>query len=115
VVLGQLRVHEKSNEITAIPELLEAIFIENSLVSIDAMGCQTEIAKKIIDKKGDYLLAVKENQKGLHHDLLDSFRFLKTEEALTDIDTGHGRVEKRKCSIVKDLSHISEVDKWKNL
>ena len=115
VVLGQLRVHEKSNEITAIPALLEAIFIENSLVSIDAIGCQTEIAKKIIDEKGDYLLAVKENQKGLHTDLLDSFRFLKTEEVITDIDAGHGRIEKRKCSIVKDLSHITEVDKWKNL
>lgn len=114
LTLGQLRVYEKSNEITAIPELLASIFIENCLVSIDAMGCQHVIADTIVDKGGDYLLAVKDNQKELHQNLLDSFRFFQSED-YTDTDTGHGRVETRKCSIIKNLGHISRQADWSKL
>ncbi len=75
LVLGQIKVDEKSNEITAIPQLLDAIAIEGCTVTIDAMGCQTEIAKKIIEKKADYVLAVKGNQEALNEQIKDEFRF----------------------------------------
>lgn len=69
LVLGQLATEEKSNEITAIPKLLELLDLNNATVSIDAMGCQKNIAQKICDGGGDYLLAVKDNQKTLHEDV----------------------------------------------
>ena len=75
LVLGQVKTSEKSNEITAIPELLKVLCIENTVVSIDAMGCQEKIAQTIIDKKADYILAVKENQKQLYQNIEDEFRF----------------------------------------
>ncbi|MEJ7780193.1 MAG: ISAs1 family transposase [Daejeonella sp.] len=115
ITLGQLRVYEKSNEITAIPALLGSIFLENCLVSIDAMGCQHTIVDAILDKDCEYLLAVKENQKELHQNLLDSFRFFKPDDIFTDIDTGHGRVETRKCTVIKDLGHISRETEWRKL
>jgi predicted transposase YbfD/YdcC len=73
MVFGQERVDQKSNEITAIPELLDALYVEGFLVSIDAMGCQKEIARKIIDKGGDYLLMVKGNQPDLQTRVRDAF------------------------------------------
>ena len=115
MVLGQVKVNEKSNEITAIPELLETLFIEQSIVSIDAMGCQEEIAKKIIKEKADYILAVKHNQQTLFENIEDSFRFLKIADTDESHNVDHGRVETRKCSIIKDLSHIEQTGKWKNL
>lgn len=78
------------------------------------MGCQQTIAGAIVEKEGDYLLAVKENQKELHQNLLDSFRFFPSQE-LTDIDAGHGRVETRKCAVITDLGHITRLGDWKGL
>jgi predicted transposase YbfD/YdcC len=115
IVLGQLKITDKSNEITAIPKLLEALFLANSLVSIDAMGCQRNIAAAILDKKADYLLAVKENQKELYRDIEDTFRFSKPVEVISDIDVGHGRVQTRKCTVVADLGHIQNSANWKGL
>lgn len=115
LVLGQVKVSEKSNEITAIPKLLEVLTIEESIVTIDAMGCQTEIAKIIIDKKADYILAVKENQKQLHQEIEDEFKFGKKVEAHLSEDLGHGRVETRKCSVITDFQFIEDNKKWKNL
>jgi predicted transposase YbfD/YdcC len=115
LVLGQLRVNEKSNEITAIPELLKSLFIKGSLISIDAMGCQEDIAECIIEGKGDYLLAVKNNQHSLYQNIEDSFRFLKTASHDETIDAGHGRIETRKCTIITDLAHIEEPKRWKSL
>ena len=77
LVLGQVKVSEKSNEITAIPKLLELITVKGCTVTIDAMGCQQEIARKIIKEEANYILAVKENQKQLHQDIEDEFRFGK--------------------------------------
>ncbi len=77
MVLGQVKVSERSNEITAIPKLLELIAIKGCVVTIDAMGCQEDIAKAIIKQEADYILAVKENQKQLHQDIEDEFRFSK--------------------------------------
>ena len=70
LVLGQQKVNAKSNEITAIPKLLELLAIEGCLVSIDAMGCQTEIARTIIEQRGDYVLALKGNHKSLYEDVV---------------------------------------------
>lgn len=103
MVLGQVKVSEKSNEITAIPELLNSLFIKGNIISIDAMGCQQEIAAYIVKAEGDYLLAVKNNQASLYQNMEDSFRFLKT----TDFDeNGHGRIETRRCTTITDLAHI---------
>jgi predicted transposase YbfD/YdcC len=74
LVLGQRKVDEKSNEITAIPKLLNALELAATVVTMDAMGCQREIASRIIEKKADYVLAVKENQPGLLADIKDSFQ-----------------------------------------
>lgn len=116
LVLGQVRVNEKSNEITAIPELLETLLIEGNIITIDAMGTQTNIAKKIIDNRADYILAVKENQKQLLVEIIDEFKFSKNIEVDTDIDIGHGRIETRKCSVVSDFLFIeNKENKWKNL
>ena len=73
VSLGQVAVDEKSNEITAIPRLLELLDLSGALVTIDALGCQKEIAAKIVTRGGDYLLAVKDNQPNLHQDIKDCF------------------------------------------
>ena len=77
LVLGQLRVNDKSNEITAIPELLETLMIQGNIITIDAMGTQTNIANKIIENGVDYILAVKGNQKDLLNEIKDEFKFLK--------------------------------------
>lgn len=115
LVLGQLRVYEKSNEITAIPDLLASLFIKDCLVSVDAMGCQHTVADAILDKDCDYLLAVKGNQGELQQNVLDSFRFFKPDGTAMDTDAGHGRVETRKCTVIKDLGHIAQKQGWREL
>jgi predicted transposase YbfD/YdcC len=77
LVLGQMAVDEKSNEITAIPKVLDMIDIKGDVVTIDAMGCQTDIAKKIRKKEADYILGVKENHKTLYNDAKDYFDYLE--------------------------------------
>jgi predicted transposase YbfD/YdcC len=103
ITLGELAVDEKSNEITAIPELLDLIDIEGDIVTIDAMGCQTDIAKKIREKRADYVLALKGNQQTLHEDVKDYFDWIEKEwpkDEHWDIWKGkpeksHGRIETR--------------------
>lgn len=115
MVLGQVKVSEKSNEITAIPKLLEVLSIEESIVTIDAMGCQTEIAEKIIEKKADYILAVKDNQKELSQEIEDEFKFGKNVKQHISENLDHGRIETRKCSMVTDFQFIENNNKWKDL
>jgi len=116
LVLGQIRVNEKSNEITAIPVLLETLMIKDCIITIDAMGTQTDIAEKIIDNNANYILAVKENQKQLLEEIKDEFKFSKNIEIDTNIDIGHGRIETRKCSVISDFLFIENPDnKWKEL
>lgn len=115
LVLGQVRVSEKSNEITAIPKLLEVLSLEDTIVTIDAMGCQTDIAEKIVDKKADYILAVKGNQSQLYEDVKDEFRFGRTSKTCQDNDLGHGRIETRTCSVITDFQFIARDNNWKNL
>lgn len=116
IVTGQVKVNDKSNEITAIPELLDLLFLEGNVVTIDAMGTQTAIAEKIIDKGAHYILAVKENQKSLSEEIIDEFRFGKEMEVFEHLDIGHGRIETRKCSVISDFQFVNnENNKWKNL
>lgn len=115
MVLGQVKVDEKSNEITAIPRLLEVLVLEGCLVTIDAMGCQKDIAEKIVSKKADYILAVKGNQPLLEEGVKNTVRFTLPIDEDKQVDSGHGRVETRKCTLYNDLSYIEEISKWKNL
>jgi predicted transposase YbfD/YdcC len=98
VVLGQVKTEEKSNEITAIPDLLELLSLQGCLVTTDAMGCQREIARRVVEKGGDYLLAVKDNQPKLHAAVLEAFEQAEAAGTLatyTTADKGHGRRERR--------------------
>jgi predicted transposase YbfD/YdcC len=113
LTLAQRSVPEKTNEITAIPDLLdqlaEAKQLEGALVSIDAMGCQVEIADKIVAHKADYLLALKGNQPTLEADVADYFRTAPTEELATrtDLEKGHGRIETRTYSASSSVDWIT--------
>ncbi len=115
MVLGQVKVSEKSNEITAIPKLLELITVKGCIVTIDAMGCQEKIAKIIKKQEADYVLAVKDNQKQLYQDIQDEFKFGKDIEIHTHEDLGHGRIETRKCSVITDFKFIETSEKWAGL
>jgi predicted transposase YbfD/YdcC len=115
LVLGQRKVDEKSNEITAIPKLLNALELAGTVVTVDAMGCQREIASRIVDKKADYVLTVKDNQGLLFEQVKDSFLLLSSDAASEEIDCGHGRVERRKCSVIADLGLIEKAGEWASL
>ena len=112
LVLGQRKTDAKSNEITAIPELLRLLELTATTVTIDAMGCQKSIAGQIVEQKGDYVLAVKQNQPSLLADIKDSFQMLATDAVDEQIDCGHGRVETRRCSVLGDLSLVDHTENW---
>lgn len=97
LVLAQRTVGEKTNEIPEIPKLLDDLNIEGAVISIDAMGCQKEIAKKIIDKKANYFLALKSNHSTLESEAIDLFKQKENFNFYEEYDKGHGRVEIRKC------------------
>jgi len=115
LVLGQVKVSEKSNEITAIPKLLEMLSLEHTIVTIDAMGCQTDIAAKIVAKNANYILAVKENQTQLLEDIEDEFKFGKSIQTAISEELDHGRIETRKSSSITDFQFISPNHKWEKL
>ena len=115
IVLGQLKVDDKSNEITVIPELLNLLLLKGCIVTIDAMGCQREIASAIISGEADYILALKGNQGNLLEQTEDSFRFLEAVSVNEEQDAGHGRVERRVCTVVNDLSMVEQKEQWKGL
>lgn len=120
--LGQVAIDDKSNEITAIPRLLELLDLQGALVTIDAMGCQKEIAREIIDGGGDYLLTVKENQPRLLEDIqnkiadvLDGKSGAGKYQQWESVDQGHGRREKRSYLTITDLEGIRDRQLWKGL
>ena len=115
LVLGQVKVSQKSNEITAIPKLLKVLSIENTIVTIDAMGCQNKIAKAIVKKNADYILAVKDNQPQLLEHIEDEFRFGKTMESNLSQELDHGRIETRTCSVINNFKFIAKTNNWENL
>ncbi len=108
LVLGQEAVEAKSNEITAIPILLERLALEGALVSIDAMGCNPDIARNILDAKADYLLAVKDKQPTLHAEIESYFETAPANgvETFEDIDKGHGRIEIRTYRVSKTITWL---------
>jgi len=114
LILGQVKVDEKSNEITALPKLLEMLTIKGCIVTIDAMGCQTEIAEKIIDREADYVLALKGNQGTLHSEVQDLFSYAEQTEFEgishdfhETIDGNHGRIEIRRYWTIFDPEYIN--------
>jgi len=113
--LAQFRVDDKSNEITAIPELLKKIVIKGSVITIDAMGCQKDIISDIIDKEAAYIIAVKGNQKSLETAIKDTVLLEKSDDISLQEDLGHGRVEKRTCTIYRNISHLQTKENWKGL
>lgn len=115
MVMGQVKTDEKSNEITAIPALLELLVLQGAIVTIDAMGCQTDIAEKIVKQQADYVLAVKQNQEHLYDDIREAFEQSADTDVHTTIEKSHGRIEKRTCSVITDMDWISKQDKWENL
>jgi predicted transposase YbfD/YdcC len=115
MVLGQVKTEEKSNEITAIPTLLDLLELEGATITIDAMGCQTTIAEKIVDAGADYVLAVKANQKFLYDDIKDAFAQTPKAISETTVEKGHGRIEKRTCKAITDMVWVNKNENWKNL
>jgi predicted transposase YbfD/YdcC len=106
--LGQIKVDEKSNEITALPALLDLLMLKGCIVIMDAMGRHREVAQKIVAQGGDYILAVKDNQPSLHQHVsfyLDSALELARTEGkyYDDVSKGHGRHEARRCWVIDDL------------
>ncbi len=122
LVLGQLKVEEKSNEITAIPKLLQMLDVEGATVTIDAMGCQKEIAKVITDREADYVLALKENHPTLSGDVTRFFDEAKA-TAFADIahayhetvDGDHGRIETRRYWITSAIEWLGAKASWAKL
>ncbi len=113
VVMGQIKTDSKSNEITAIPELLNLLDIKGCLITIDAMGCQKAIANTIVNKGADYLLAVKGNQKKLYDAIKLAFSGIDTESF--NIEKGHGRIEAREYHVL-DASELAETfPQWTGL
>ena len=118
IVLGQRKVDGKSNEITAIPELLDMLYLKGCIVTTEAMGTQGWIVKKIIENKGDYILAVKGNQGRLFEDITKSFHApaaLHAASYCKPSESAHGREEVRECWASEDLSGVRNVDRWKKL
>jgi predicted transposase YbfD/YdcC len=115
LVLAQCKTEAKSNEITTIPELLRVLELSGATVTIDAIGCQKQIARQIVEQKADYILAVKENQPSLLADIKDSFSMLKAASVDEQVDCGHGRVETRRCSVLDDLSLLDTPQNWASL
>ena len=122
LVLAQTKVNEKSNEIVAIPALLDMLSIEGAIVTIDAMGCQRNIAQKIVDKKADYVLALKGNQGTLRDDV-ELFATEQKAKGFADttisvdqtVDGDHGRIETRRVTVIHDVAWLQERHQWPGL
>ena len=122
LVLGQIKVAEKSNEIVAIPKLLDMLAVEGAIITIDAMGCQRAIAEKIIEKKADYVFGLKGNQGSLREDVelliaeQKSRDFADSEVSrATTIDADHGRIETRTTTVIHDVDWLRKRHGWPGL
>ena len=116
LTLGELSVEEKTNEITAVPELLDLIDVEGDIVTADAMSCQKKIVEKIIKKKADYAIGLKQNQPALYKDTEDYFNeFCDDIPMESTLDKGHGRIEKREYQLLTELSWLEQKDEWEGL
>ena len=122
VVLGQVKCEEKSNEITAIPELLKILDLEDCIVTIDAIGCQKEIVTQIVEKRADYVISLKGNQENLYKGIKDyldwaqrqGFRDISYDYCQT-LEKDHGRIEERRCWMTEEIDWLEPKEAWKNL
>lgn len=122
LALAQVKTADKSNEITAIPELLDALVLKGSVVTLDAMGCQKAIVEKVVEKSGDYVISLKGNQGSLHDDVRF---FLESEHAkgfkqtrhdyYETIEKGHGRVETRRYWVTDQIDWLANKENWRGL
>ncbi len=122
ISLGQIKTDEKSNEITAIPKMLDTLDVKGAVVTIDAMGCQVDIAEKIIDREANYLLALKKNQLNLYESVEEYFKWARTEpiekkqlKEYSYEEHEHGRHVYRTVEVCNDVSWIETVREWKRL
>jgi predicted transposase YbfD/YdcC len=122
MVLGQVKTDEKSNEITAIPELLKILDLEGCIVTIDAMGCQTEIVKEIVEKEADYVISLKGNQGDLFDDVKDYLDWAVAEkvkgieyDSCSTLEKDHGRIEERRCYVTEEIDWLEQKDDWAKL
>jgi predicted transposase YbfD/YdcC len=121
LTLGQVKSEEKSNEITAIPELIEALELRGSIVTIDAMGCQKKIAEAIVNKKADYVLGLKGNHSTLSEQVRQSFKVTEWSHYQTfsswghyTQEQGHGRIERRRC-VALACDHWQTIEEWEGM
>jgi predicted transposase YbfD/YdcC len=122
LVLGQVKVDEKSNEITAIPELLRVLDLHGCIVTIDAMGTQTNIAEQIIAGGGEYVLSLKGNQGNIHADVEQLFTWAEKtnfegieHEYIKTVDSGHGRIDIRRYWLLGNVEHLIDAQRWTGL
>ncbi|MCP4764415.1 MAG: ISAs1 family transposase [archaeon] len=115
VVLGQFKVCAKSNEITAIPKLLDLLDISKSIITIDAMGYQKSIAIKIVENEADYILALKGNQGALKEEVENIFNHRPVASTAKTVEKDHGRIETRECFVINDMEWLFEKEDWTNL
>lgn len=125
VALGQVKVAEGSNEITALPRLLAVLALKGCIVTLDAMGCQTEIVERLVEQGADYVITLKANQGNLHADVADLFAYAHTtgfagmaHDYARTVNKGHGRLEVRECWTLRDLEafpHLRKLSAWKGL
>ena len=122
MVLGQVATEEKSNEITAIPRLLELLDVSGCIVTIDAMGCQKKIVKRIIDGGGEYVLSLKGNQATMEQEVRQFFDWAESQEFqdvpysfFESVDGEHGRIERRRYWCTSQIDWFEDLPKWKGL
>ena len=118
LVIGQVKADEKSNEITAIPGLLDLLYLKGAIVTIDAAGCQKKIVKKILKREAGYVISLKGNQSTMHDEIrafMQDPAFRKKFRKATTVDKGHGRVETRTCWQTDDIGWFEDRDKWAGL
>lgn len=116
LTLGEIKTDEKSNEITAVPELLELLDIEGAIITADAMSCQTKIVSKIVEKKADYVISLKGNQSTLKEDAALYFSSCEKDcMGLQTLEKNHGRIEKRKYLLCTDVDWLAQRQDWAKL
>lgn len=112
LLLGQLKVDEKTNEMIVMPQLLEILSIKGCIVTTDALNCQKAIAEKIVEKEADYILAVKGNPPILETQIIQSFELGTPTTEFTTYNKAHGRIEKRVCQVLTNLQWIDQKEDW---
>jgi predicted transposase YbfD/YdcC len=115
ITLGQIPTSQKTGELTVIPQLLDALFLDGSIVTLDALGAQVNIASKIVEKNADYILQIKNNRKQMVRDIEFSFKVLPVQSTYEFIDRDHGREEKRLISVLYEIDILRKYEQWVNL